>query len=52
MAKVRGKSVLLAICLILPVTAPFALLYLAFSNDAPPEVPVKKFQTRALEVPA
>jgi hypothetical protein len=35
--KARGKSVWVGVLLLLPVTSPFAFLYLAFSNGAPPD---------------
>ncbi len=38
--KARGKSLWVALLLALPLTGPFAFLYLAFSSDAP--IPVEK----------
>jgi hypothetical protein len=35
--KARGKSIWVGVLLLLPVTSPFAFLYLAFSNGAPPD---------------
>jgi hypothetical protein len=51
--KARGKNIVWAILLIVPVTYPLAFLYLAFSSGGPPAVPTakpsSKFQTRTLQ---
>jgi hypothetical protein len=47
--KVRGKHVIWAVLLMLPLTSLIAFLYLAFSNSGPSETPSAKFQTRALQ---
>jgi hypothetical protein len=50
-AKARGKSVWIGVLLLLPVTSPFAFLYLAFSNgasgeeDEEPEPKIMSLQT-------
>lgn len=45
----RGKSPWVALFLLLPVTSFFALLYLAFSSDAPVEVPRSTSESLVLE---
>ena len=48
-AKTRGKTIWVAILLILPVTNIFAFLYLAFSSAAVDDAPPRKFQAEALQ---
>jgi hypothetical protein len=45
----RGKSILVAILLMLPITNLLAFLYLAFSSVTPLEPPPRKFESMALE---
>jgi hypothetical protein len=47
--KARGKSIWVAILLLLPITSFFAILYLAFSSCDVDEGPPKKFQAAALQ---
>jgi hypothetical protein len=48
-ANARGKSVLVGILLMLPLTNVLAFLYLAFSSATPLEAPPRKFESMALE---